>query len=97
MSLTLLELFSGTGSVGKVADRLRYSVASLDLQDAEIMTDILEWDFRKLKPDEFDVMWASPPCIEYSIAKTTGVRKINEANRIVLKTLEIIYYFKPLL
>ena len=44
MSLTLLELFSGTGSVGKVADSLGYSVVSLDLKDAKIMTDILEWD-----------------------------------------------------
>jgi hypothetical protein len=40
-------------------------------------------------------VWASPPCIEYSIAKTTGVRKIDEANKIVLKTIEIIDYFKP--
>ena len=44
-SLTLLELFSGSGSVGKVADGLGYSVVSLDLKDAKIMTDILEWDF----------------------------------------------------
>lgn len=95
MSLTLLELFSGSGSVGKVADRLGYSVVSLDLKDVKIMTDILECDYRKLEKDEFQVTWASPPCIEYSIAKTTGVRKIDEANEIVLKTLEIIDYFKP--
>ena len=95
MSLTLLELFSGTGSVGEVADRLGYCVVSLDLKNAKIMTDILEWDYRKLDKDEFQVIWASPPCIEYSIAKTTGVRKIDEANKIVLKTLEIIDYFKP--
>ena len=95
MHLTLLELFSGTGSVGKVADSLGFSVVSLDLKDAKIMTDILEWDYTKLKPDEFQVIWASPPCTEYSVAKTTGVRKLDEANKIVLKTLEIINYFKP--
>jgi site-specific DNA-cytosine methylase len=38
---------------------------------------------------------ASPPCIEYSRAKTVGVRKIDEANLIVFKTLEIINYFNP--
>ena len=90
MGKTLLELFSGTGSVGKVADILGYSAISLELKDAKITTDILEWDYTKIDPDEIDVIWASPPCIEYSITKQTGVRKIDEANKIVLKTLEII-------
>ena len=40
-------------------------------------------------------MWASPPCTEYSKAKITGVRKIDHANAIVLRTLEIIDYFNP--
>ena len=31
---------------------------------------------------------------EHSIAKTTGIRKIDEANKIVLKTIEIIKYLK---
>ena len=91
----LLELFSGTGSVGRVAESLGYSVVSLDLKNAKIVTDILEWDYTKLKPDEIDVIWASPPCTEYSIAKTVGERKIDDANKIVKKTLEIIDYFKP--
>ena len=95
MNKTLLELFSGTGSVGKVADVLGYSVISLDLKDAKTNADILEWDYTKLDPNEIDVIWASPPCIEYSIAKQAGIRKIEEANKIVLKTLEIIDYFKP--
>ena len=90
MGQNLLELFSGTGSVGKVADILGYSAISLDSKDAKIMTDILEWDYIKIDPDEIDAIWASPPCIEYSIAKQTGVIKIDEANKIVLKTLEII-------
>ena len=66
----LLELFSGTSSVGKVAKSLGYNVISLDLKNAD-----------------FNFIWASPPCTEYSRAKTTGVRKIDYANSIVLKTL----------
>ena len=36
MIMKLLELFSGTGSVGRVAKDLGYTVVSLDLKDASI-------------------------------------------------------------
>jgi len=93
--MKLPELFSGTGSVGKVAGDFGFDVVSLDLKNANINTDILQWNYKEFNRNDFDVIWASPPCIEYSIAKTTGVRKIEEGNRIVLKTIEIIDYFKP--
>ena len=88
--MKLLELFSGTGSVGKVAKDFGFEVVSLDLKNANINTDILQWNCKQFNRNDFDIIWASPPCTEYSIAKTTGVRKIDEANRIVLKTIEII-------
>ena len=91
----LLELFSGTKSVSKVAQQIGYEVVSLDLKDADINTDILNWDYTIYPVGYFNFIWASPPCTEYSKAKTTAVRKIDEANQIVLKTLEIIDYFKP--
>ena len=91
----LLELFSGTSSVGKVAKSLGYNVISLDLKNADINCDILEWDYKQFDRNHFNFIWASPPCTEYSRAKTVGVRKIDYANSIVLKTLEIIDYFKP--
>ena len=50
MDKTLLELFSGTGSIGRVAEVFGYDVISLDLKDAKIVTDILEWDYTKLAP-----------------------------------------------
>lgn len=40
--MKLLELFSGTGSVGKVAVDMGYEVVSLDLKNADINTDILK-------------------------------------------------------
>ena len=93
--MKLLELFSGTGSVGTVCKDMGWTVVSLDLKGADINCDILQWKYKKYPVKYFDFVWASPPCIEYSIAKTVGTRKIDEANAIVLKTLEIINCFNP--
>ena len=94
--MRVLELFSGTGSVGDVCKRLGCEVVSLDRDmEADIRTDVMDWDYRTYPPGSFDVIWSSPPCTEYSRAKTTGVRKLDEANGIVKRTLEITDYFKP--
>lgn len=94
----LLDLFAGTGSVTKMAQKLRYDVKSLDinqLKEAPKVTFIMDiLNFRPhldLGPNWIpDIIWASPPCTEYSKAKTTGTRDIEGANRLVLKTLKII-------
>ena len=75
--MKLLEMFSGTGSVGTIAKDMGWDVVSLDLKGADINCDILQWKYKKNPVKYFDMIHASPPCIEYSIAKTFGVRKIN--------------------
>ena len=92
----LLELFSGTGSVGYVARELGYEVISLDRDmKATIQCDIMDLDPRVYPSGFFDVIWASPPCTEYSRCKTRGVRNIEGANEIVQQTLDILEYFCP--
>ena len=73
--MKLLELFSGSGSVGNVATKYGYSVTSLDLKNADINCNILDWDYRMYPSGYFDFIWGSPPCTEYSRAKTVGIPK----------------------
>ena len=63
----VLELFSGTGSVGKICRRRGYEVVSLDLiLPATIKADILKWDYKVYPPGEFDLITASPVCAWWS-------------------------------
>jgi hypothetical protein len=69
----VLELFSGTGSVGKVCKELGYTVVSLDLKGADINTNILDWDYTTYHPSHFDIIWASPPCNTFSCLRNTWI------------------------
>ena len=96
MTKFFLDLFSGSGSVGEVAKELGYDVISLDRDmEAEIQIDIMDWDYTDFPRGFFDVIYASPPCTEYSRAKTTAPRDIEGANQIVERTLDILEYFEP--
>ncbi|MFM7978761.1 MAG: hypothetical protein ACKPKO_05545, partial [Candidatus Fonsibacter sp.] len=52
----------------------------------DMQSDIMDWDYTTYSPHHFGVIWASPPCTEYSMAKTAGVREIEEANKISQQT-----------
>tara|TARA_R110000737_G_scaffold10176_1_gene25843 strand:+ start:4639 stop:5391 length:753 start_codon:yes stop_codon:yes gene_type:complete len=110
--MKVLELFSGTGSVGKVCKKLDWEVVSVDmLLPADYQVDIMEFDYKQYPKDEFDIVWASPPCTYYSnlqncwigrkkkdgilVTKELIEEKRKESDILILKTLEIIDYFKP--
>ena len=83
-----LDLFTGTGSVKQVLEEEGWSVTTLDADpqwSADIVEDILEWDYRQVSPHRFDLITASPPCIEFSRAKTTKARDLDHADRVVQK------------
>ena len=98
--MRLLELFSGTGSIGKAFKEEGWEVISLDINrksGADIIADILTWDYKTFQKGHFDAIWSSPVCTHYSRARTTArtPRNLVWADSLVSKTLEIIRYFEP--
>ena len=66
----VLELFSGTHSVGKVCKELGYEVLSLDVDGkADINMDIMDWDYTQYPEGYFDLIWSSFPCTTFSNAR----------------------------
>jgi len=94
-----LDLFSGTQSVAKKLREMGYQVVTLDKVSRtkpDIAIDVMEWNFQEAyQPGFFDLVAASVPCNEYSQAKKVGVRKMDQADEVVKRTLEIIKYLKP--
>ena len=95
----LLELFSGTGSVGRAFAELGWEVVSLDLEPkagSTICADVCSWEpIPMFAPGYFDMIWASPPCAEYSRALTRRPRKLEEGDRTAIRTLELIRDLRP--
>ena len=78
--MKLLELFSGTHSIGKVAKKkFNFDITSVDKDiggkcpfgssyesDKHIKADIMEWDYTEFDKDAFDIITASPVCFWWS-------------------------------
>jgi len=89
----LLELFSGTGSIGKAFRAQGYEVVSVDIDpkaQSTICRDILEFSVEELDGRHIDVIWASPPCTNYSRARGgTTADELAASDVLVRKTLRI--------
>ena len=107
--MKLLELFAGSRSIGKQADKLGIEVFSSDINNfdnIDYVVNILEFDVTKV-PFQPDIIWASPPCTSFSVAsighhwtggKGAYIPKTDGARlglQLVKKTIEIINHFQP--
>ena len=110
--MNCLELFCGTKSFGKCMDKLGHHVISLDLMkefEPTHLCDILSFDYKQYPKNHFGIIWASPPCTEYSKLQDCWINRMRkgklytmeqrelemlEADKLVKKSLEIIEYFK---
>ena len=104
--MNILELFAGSRSIGKSAEKLGYNVFSSDIIEFEninYVISILDFDVNKV-PFKPDIIWASPPCTAFSVAaigknwnydKTPKTIKAKLGIELVEKTIEIINYYNP--
>ena len=107
--MKVLELFSGSRSVGKVAEKYGmevFSVDNTDYPDTDFVGDILAWDYTQINfvPN---FIWTSPPCTAFCVACIGKKRvkgevftpKTKDAElgiEIMLKTMEIIKHYLEL-
>ena len=91
----LLELFSGTGSMGRAFRARGWQVTSVDIDAAAFPTiccDILELEAQDvLENGNVDLIWASPPCTHYSCARTNArtPRDLDGSDALARKVLDL--------
>ncbi len=93
----LLELFSGTGSVGRAFRARGWEVFSVDIDATAkptLVANVLDLQLDAL-PVRVDCIWASPPCTHYSRARTKAKtpRDLEGSDAIVQKVLDIIDHY----
>jgi len=90
--MRILELFSGTHSIGKVAKKKGYEVISLDLfmnnnccfgtdyqSDKHFQENIMTWNYKQYPTGYFKVITASPVCFYWSKLRNIWIGRKSKA------------------
>ena len=80
------------------SQRCTWECTSLDVSpefSPDICINLLNWDPNEFPRGHFDYIHASCPCEGFSIANK-GQRNLDLSNSLVLKTLELLLFFRPL-
>jgi hypothetical protein len=81
--MRVLDMYSG--NVGNVFKSQDWEVVMLDREmPADIIVELMDWDYMAYTPKHFDVIWASPPNKQKS-----------ESNEMMARIMEIIDYLQP--
>lgn len=101
---TILEVFCGENkSASQGIQRLcsnpeMLRIVTVDIKhecDPTIIIDVRNWNPSSALGGKVDFAWLSPPCPEYSKAKTTGTRDMVTADQIAKAALRIITQVRP--
>ena len=105
--MKVLELFAGSRSISKEAEKLGMETFSTDIEQfggIDYVVDILDFKYAKL-PFIPDIIWASPPCTAFSVASMTHhwgggykaykpkTKTARQGIKLVERTVEIIDFF----
>jgi hypothetical protein len=101
--MKLLELFSGTHSIGKIAKEKGYEVYSLDRDlgaecplksgyksDNHFKEDIMTFDYKQFPKGYFKVITASPVCLWWSVLRNTWIGRKLKSHGDTIITKEIL-------
>ena len=103
--MKVLELFAGSRSIGKEAEKQGYEVFSVDIKPFEGIDLVKDIEFLTVEDIPFkpDVIWASIPCTTYSLAGISHHREVGtlepktdfakKCDRMTLVVLELIKHY----
>jgi len=109
-TIKVLELFAGSRSIGKAAEKQGFEVFSVDWQPFPEIN--LSMDIGLLTPEHIpfvpDIIWASPDCTTYTVAaiyhhrngtepKTDYARKCDEVNQHFISLIKHYLQINPYL